>query len=101
MANPRVVLNIEASISKPFFSSGKTNPKTNITETQITKTHPILSRKGISVQSVPGSQLLCMDRAIKNPPTIAKNAPAEFVLFQKNPIMKAAKIPGESKPVIS
>ena len=59
------------------------------------------SRNGTCVQSVPGSQFLCIDTAIKKPPTIAKNAPAELVFFQKNPIIKAAKIPGERSPVIS
>ena len=95
------VLNIDASISSPLFSFGKIIPNANITATQIKNTQPILSKKGTVLQSAPSSQLLCIDRAIKKPPTIAKNAPAELVLFQKKPIMKAAKMPGESKPVIS
>ena len=80
---------------------GKIKLKTNITATQIKKTQPILSKNGTVLQSAPGSQLLCIESAIKKPPTIAKKAPAELVFFQKKPIIKAANIPGESNPVIS
>ena len=99
-AKEPLIRNIEASISSPL-SLGFQRPRTTITATQIKKTIPIRSKKGTVDQSAPGSQLLCMEKASKKPPTMANRAPAELVFFQKNPNKNAAKRPGETNPVIS